>query len=179
MKTLQLVQNSAARLRMGFNRQHQARASLHWCSVWCIIDFKILHSYIADMLTPYEPTCTLRSSDGALLKSRLECEMTMLFPSGPCGLECPGCHINEVLLLLLIVIIVFLFPYEQVAMEPIYNLHFTLMCLRMKAFRFLYSTNYFLCVCVQMKMDVHNWLQYFFSFFASRTKETVIVNFVC
>ena len=86
---LQLVQNAAARLLTGFNRQHHITpilASLHWLPVRFRIDFKILlitfkarrglaPSYITDMLTPYEPARSLRSSGGALLavpKSRLK-----------------------------------------------------------------------------------------------------------
>ena len=86
---LQLVQNAAARLLTGFNRQHHITpilASLHWLPVHFRIDFKILLiifkaclglalSYITEILTLYEAACSLRSSGGALLavlKSRFK-----------------------------------------------------------------------------------------------------------
>ena len=89
LSRLQLVQNSAARLLTGFNRHQHITpilASLHWLPVCFRIDFKILlitfkarsglaPSYIADILIPYEPARSLRSSGGALLtvpKSRLK-----------------------------------------------------------------------------------------------------------
>ena len=88
LSCLQLVQNSAARLLTGFNRHQHITpilASIHWLPVCFRIDFKILlitfkarsglaPSYIADILIPYEPARSLRSSGGALLtvpKSRL------------------------------------------------------------------------------------------------------------
>ncbi|KAF7662068.1 hypothetical protein LDENG_00246030 [Lucifuga dentata] len=62
----------------GFNRQHyitRILSSLHWFPVRFRIEFKILlitfkallglaPSYITEMLTPYEPVCSLRSSGG-------------------------------------------------------------------------------------------------------------------
>jgi len=85
---LQLVQNAAARLLTGFNRREHITpvlSSLHWLPVRFRIDFKTLlftfkarlglaPSYIAELLTPYEPPCSLRSSGRSLLavpKSRL------------------------------------------------------------------------------------------------------------
>ncbi|KAF7661620.1 hypothetical protein LDENG_00256630, partial [Lucifuga dentata] len=73
----------------GFNRQHHITpilASVHWFPVQFRIEFKILlitfkallglaSSYITEMLTPYEPVRSLRSSGGTLLavpKSRLK-----------------------------------------------------------------------------------------------------------
>ena len=89
LSRLQLVQNAAARLLTGFNRRHHITpvlASLHWLPVRFRIDFKILlitfkarlglaPSYVTEMLTPYEPVRSLRSSGGGLLavpKSRLK-----------------------------------------------------------------------------------------------------------
>ena len=78
---LQLIQNSAARLLTNTRRRDHITpvlASLHWLPVSFRIDFKILlttfkalrglaPSYISDMLTPYEPVRSLRSSDKGLL----------------------------------------------------------------------------------------------------------------
>ncbi len=78
---LKLVQNAAARLLTGFNRGHHITpvlASLHWLPVCFRIDFKILlitfkflqglaPSYIAELLTTYEPSRSLRSLGRSLL----------------------------------------------------------------------------------------------------------------
>ena len=78
LSRLQLVQNSAARLLTGFNRRQHitpVSASVHWLPVCFRIHFKILlitfkarsgraPSYITDILIPYEPACSLRSSGG-------------------------------------------------------------------------------------------------------------------
>ena len=78
LSRLQLVQNSAARLLNGFNRRQHITpilASLHWVPVCFRIDFQILlmifkarsglaPSYITDILIPYEPARSLRSSAG-------------------------------------------------------------------------------------------------------------------
>ena len=78
---------------------HTILASLHWLPVPFRIDFKTLlitfkarlglaPSYITEMLTPYEPVRSFRSSGGALLavpKSRLKSKVTVLLPSGPLG----------------------------------------------------------------------------------------------
>ncbi|KAF7641764.1 hypothetical protein LDENG_00272630, partial [Lucifuga dentata] len=73
----------------GFNRRHHITpilASLHWFPVQFRIEFKILlitfkallglaPSYITEILTPYEPVHSLRSSAGTLLavpESRLK-----------------------------------------------------------------------------------------------------------
>ena len=96
LSRLQLVQNSAARLLNGFNRRHHITpisASLHLLPVCLRIDFKILlitfkaqsglaPSYIKDILIPYEPARSLRSSDRALLtipKSRLKTKWDRVF----------------------------------------------------------------------------------------------------
>ena len=85
---LQLIQNTAARLLTHTRRSDHITpvlAALHWLPVSFRIDFKILllvfkalngqaPAYILEMLTPYEPDRSLRSSDRALLmvpKSRL------------------------------------------------------------------------------------------------------------
>ena len=86
---LQLVQNAAARLLTGTRRQEHITpvlASLHWLPVRFRVDFKILlfafkclnglaPTYLSDLLEPYVPSRTLRSSDQLLLavpKARLK-----------------------------------------------------------------------------------------------------------
>uniref|UniRef100_A0A3Q3FRJ7 Reverse transcriptase domain-containing protein n=1 Tax=Labrus bergylta TaxID=56723 RepID=A0A3Q3FRJ7_9LABR len=100
LSRLQLVQNAAARLLTGCNRRHHITpilASLHWLPVRSRIDFKILlitfkartglaPSYITELLTPYEPARSLRSSGGASwsFQSRdLKLKVTGPFQSGP------------------------------------------------------------------------------------------------
>ena len=79
---LQLVQNAAARLLTNTRRRDHITpvlATLHWLPAAFRIDFKILlitfkarkglaPQYFIDLLPPYNPPRTLRSSDGALLK---------------------------------------------------------------------------------------------------------------
>lgn len=91
IKTLQLIQNAAARLLTRTSmRDHisPVLASLHWLPVKFRIDFKILlltykalngqaPSYLKELIVPYYPTRTLRSQNAGLLvvprvlKSRL------------------------------------------------------------------------------------------------------------
>ena len=80
--SLQVVQNSAARLLTNSRRFYHITpilATLHWLPVSFRIDFKILlmtfkalqglaPSYISDMLKPYRPARSLRSSGRALLE---------------------------------------------------------------------------------------------------------------
>uniref|UniRef100_A0A3Q2V4T4 Reverse transcriptase domain-containing protein n=1 Tax=Haplochromis burtoni TaxID=8153 RepID=A0A3Q2V4T4_HAPBU len=81
ISTLQLLQNSAARvLTKTRGRAHitPVLESLHWLPVCFRIDFKVLllvfkclnglgPSYLSDLLLPYEPSRTLRSSGAGLL----------------------------------------------------------------------------------------------------------------
>ena len=88
IQRLQSIQNAAARFLTGTKRSDHITpvlAVLHWLPVSFRIDFKILllvfkalhglaPAYIVDMLTPYEPDRSLRSSGRALLhvpKTRL------------------------------------------------------------------------------------------------------------
>ena len=78
---LQMVQNSAARLLTNTKKRDHITpvlAALHWLPVSYRIDFKLLlitfkalhglaPSYIKDLLDPYKPERTLRSSDKARL----------------------------------------------------------------------------------------------------------------
>ena len=78
---LQLVQNAAARIltrTKKFEHITPVLSALHWLPVKQRVDFKVLlivfksikglaPSYVSDMLKPYEPTRTLRSSDKGLL----------------------------------------------------------------------------------------------------------------
>ena len=78
---LQLVQNAAARVLTRTRRRDHITpvlASLHWLPIKWRIDFKILlltykalhgcaPSYIVDLITPYKPSRSLRSSDSGLL----------------------------------------------------------------------------------------------------------------
>ena len=78
---LQLLQNSAARVLTRARRWvpiTPVLKSLHWLPVSFRIDFRVLliafkslnglgPSYLADLLLPYEPSQTLRSSDSSLL----------------------------------------------------------------------------------------------------------------
>ena len=81
ISNLQLLQNSAARVLMRTRgREHitQIFKSLHWLPVCFRIDFKVLllvfkclnglgPSYLSDLLLPYQPLWTLRSSGTGLL----------------------------------------------------------------------------------------------------------------
>ena len=81
LRTLQLVQNAAARVLTGTRRRDHITpvlASLHWLPVQQRIDFKILlltykalnnqaPSYIKELLTPYCPHRPLRSLNSGLL----------------------------------------------------------------------------------------------------------------
>ena len=81
LKTLQLVQNAAARvLTRTRKRDHisQILASLHWLPIKSRIEFKILlltykalngqaPSYLKELIVPYYPTRTLRSQTADLL----------------------------------------------------------------------------------------------------------------
>uniref|UniRef100_A0A8C6M9C7 Reverse transcriptase domain-containing protein n=1 Tax=Nothobranchius furzeri TaxID=105023 RepID=A0A8C6M9C7_NOTFU len=81
VKSLQLVQNAAARVLMRIkNRDHMSPvlASLHWLPVKFRINFKILlltykalnnqaPSYISDLIVPYVPNRALRSQTAGLL----------------------------------------------------------------------------------------------------------------
>ncbi|KAI3352067.1 hypothetical protein L3Q82_020882 [Scortum barcoo] len=81
LKTLQLVQNAAARvLTRTRKRDHitPVLASLHWLPVKFRVDFKILlltykalhglaPSYLNELITPYQPTRVLRSQNAGLL----------------------------------------------------------------------------------------------------------------
>ena len=81
IKTLQLIQNAAARVLTGTrNRDHisPVLASLHWLPVKFRIEFKILlltykalhgqaPSYLKELIVPYYPTRTLRSLNAGLL----------------------------------------------------------------------------------------------------------------
>lgn len=81
LKTLQLVQNAAARvLTRTRKRDHisPVLASLHWLPVKSRIEFKILlltykalnglaPSYLKELIVPYYPSRTLRSQDAGLL----------------------------------------------------------------------------------------------------------------
>ena len=78
---LQLLQNSAARVLTKTRRREHITPvleSLHWLPVRFRIDFKVLllvfkclnglgPSYLSDMLLPYRPSRTLRSSSAGLL----------------------------------------------------------------------------------------------------------------
>ncbi len=88
LSRLQIVQNAAARLLTGSRKQDHITpilSSLHWLPVRYRIDLKILlfvfkslnglaPCYISDLLQPYSPSRSLRSSDQKLLivpRSRL------------------------------------------------------------------------------------------------------------
>ncbi|KAJ0016334.1 hypothetical protein NQD34_014623 [Periophthalmus magnuspinnatus] len=75
---LQYIQNAAARVLTRTRRISPVLMSLHWLPVAQRIDFKAallvyksLHGlapkYISEMLVPYEPSCTLRTSGAGLL----------------------------------------------------------------------------------------------------------------
>ncbi len=81
LSRLQIVQNTTARLLTGcWKRDHitPILSSLHWLPACYIIDFKIVlfvfkslnglaPSYLSDLLQPYSPSRSLRSSDHKLL----------------------------------------------------------------------------------------------------------------
>ncbi|XP_078025739.1 uncharacterized protein LOC144463847 [Epinephelus lanceolatus] len=81
LKTLQLIQNAAARVLTGTKKQDHISpvlASLHWLPVKSRIEFKILlltykalngqaPSYLRELIVPYYPTRTLRSENAGLL----------------------------------------------------------------------------------------------------------------
>ena len=81
ISSLQLLQNSAARVLMKTRRRAHITPvleSLHWLPVRFRIDFKVLllvfkclnglgPSYLSDLLLPYQPSRTLRSSGTGLL----------------------------------------------------------------------------------------------------------------
>ena len=81
LKTLQLVQNAAARvLTRTKKREHitPVLASLHWLPVKSRIEFKILlltfkalnnmaPLYLKELVVPYQPTRALRSQNSSLL----------------------------------------------------------------------------------------------------------------
>uniref|UniRef100_A0A8P4GNX2 Reverse transcriptase domain-containing protein n=1 Tax=Dicentrarchus labrax TaxID=13489 RepID=A0A8P4GNX2_DICLA len=81
IKTLQLIQNAAARVLTGTRKRDHISpvlASLHWLPVKCRIEFKILlltykalhgqaPSYLKELIVPYYPTRTLRSLNAGLL----------------------------------------------------------------------------------------------------------------
>ena len=81
LKSLQLVQNAAARLLTGTGRREHITpvlASLHWLPVEFRVQFKILllaykalngkaPSYLKDAILPYRPNRTLRSQNAGLL----------------------------------------------------------------------------------------------------------------
>ena len=81
LKTLQLIQNAAARVLTRTRiRDHitPVLASLHWLPIKFRIEFKILlltykalngqaPSYLKELIVPYQPTRTLRSQNAGLL----------------------------------------------------------------------------------------------------------------
>ncbi len=81
LKTLRLVQNTAARFLTGTRKKDNISpilASLHWLPVNSRIDFKVLlltykalhgqaPSYLEDLIVPYHPNKTLRSQNAGLL----------------------------------------------------------------------------------------------------------------
>uniref|UniRef100_A0A3P8VZQ2 Reverse transcriptase domain-containing protein n=1 Tax=Cynoglossus semilaevis TaxID=244447 RepID=A0A3P8VZQ2_CYNSE len=81
LRSLQLVQNAAARILTGTRRREHITpvlASIHWLPVKSRIDFKILlitykalnnqaPLYICDLITPYKPNRSLRSQNSNLL----------------------------------------------------------------------------------------------------------------
>ena len=81
IKTLQLIQNAAARVLTGTRKRDHISpvlASLHWLPVKFRIEFKILlltykalhgqaPSYLKELIVPYYPTRTLRSLNAGLL----------------------------------------------------------------------------------------------------------------
>ena len=81
LKTLQLIQNAAARVLTRTNRRDHISpvlASLHWLPVKSRIEFKILlltykalngqaPAYLQELVVPYYPSRTLRSLDAGLL----------------------------------------------------------------------------------------------------------------
>ena len=81
LKTLQLIQNAAARVLTGTKKQDHISpvlASLHWLPVKSRIEFKILlltykalngqaPSYLRELIVPYYPTRTLPSENAGLL----------------------------------------------------------------------------------------------------------------
>ncbi|KAF7662560.1 hypothetical protein LDENG_00232550, partial [Lucifuga dentata] len=92
------------RLLTGFNRQHHITpilASLHWFPVRFRSEFKILLitfkallglalSYITEMLTPYEPVCSLRSSGRIFLAVPKSRPKSKGDHQGPSTLERPA-----------------------------------------------------------------------------------------
>ena len=82
LKTLQLIQNAAARLLTRTRKRDHISpvlASLHWLPVKSRIEFKILlltykavngqaPSYLKELIVPYYPTRTLRSQNAGLLE---------------------------------------------------------------------------------------------------------------
>ena len=104
---LQQLQNAAARLLTKTRRRDHITpilASLYWLPVFFRVDFKILlitfkalnghaPSYISELLVPYEPERSLRSSGRGLLvvpKSRLVTKGDRAFAVRPlsCGAPC-------------------------------------------------------------------------------------------
>ena len=81
LRTLQLVQNTAARVLTGTRKRDHISpvlASLHWLPVTARIDFKVLlltykalhgqaPSYLEDLIVPYHPNKTLRSQNAGFL----------------------------------------------------------------------------------------------------------------
>uniref|UniRef100_A0A8P4K2R3 Reverse transcriptase domain-containing protein n=1 Tax=Dicentrarchus labrax TaxID=13489 RepID=A0A8P4K2R3_DICLA len=81
IKTLQLIQNAAARVLTGTRKRDHISpvlATLHWLPIKCRIEFKILlltykalhgqaPSYLKELIVPYYPTRTLRSLNAGLL----------------------------------------------------------------------------------------------------------------
>ena len=81
LKTLQLVQNAAARVLTGTRRRDHISpilASLHWLPIKSRIEFKIVlltykalngqaPSYLRELIVPYHPTRALRSQNAGLL----------------------------------------------------------------------------------------------------------------
>ena len=82
LRTLQLIQNAAARILTGTRKRDHISpvlASLHWLPVKSRIEFKILlltykalngqaPSYLKELLVPYHPTRALRSQNAGLLE---------------------------------------------------------------------------------------------------------------
>ena len=96
-RSLQLVQNAAARLltRTGnFDHITPILASLHWLLITSSSDFKVLllnykafhglsPSYLKDLIIPYSPSRSLRSSGAGLLsilKVKKQSEGNRAFP---------------------------------------------------------------------------------------------------
>ncbi|XP_034015853.1 uncharacterized protein LOC117501131, partial [Thalassophryne amazonica] len=91
LKSLQLIQNAAARVLMGTRRREHISpilASLHWLPVNSRIEFKILlltykvlnnqvPSYLRDLIVPYHPNRALRSQTAGLLVVPRLCKSRM------------------------------------------------------------------------------------------------------